>query len=1606
MDSEYSYYVDWRDELLLELNSDDDGDDDDFEVADNVSSLSTSSSSSSDMMPSSSTSNLPLNPDASDVSDASLTNKSSADLTDDGQPSSDALSTIKPRQYQQEIFSRACCQNVIACLQTGAGKTLIAGMLIKYFLDLHHGEFSLNQNETHQVHDKSAPSTANHAHTSHSLALLPTLRNEVYEAPPVVIFLVDRVPLATQQAKMLESYLPSKYRVGCYYGDCGVDYWSPARWVANIVNHSVLVMTAQVFLNMLRHALITMQQVCLLVVDEAHHATKGHPYRRIFTEFYHTIETNAHKPHVFGMTATPVKKKSATIKYDSCLAAMAAVEATLDATVVTISDSVRHEIEDLVPKPSEFILSYMGEQPSNEAPEDVSTIEDELDCTLIASVLDSISVAFGQASPSKLEERGDLSNKEFTVLTRINTHLGFVPARDLATSFCQQREVAPAPVLANLLSQHTSIPRNWTGLTDKTQKLLDLLFFEFLRCCDEMRRNEDVESVMHERFRAIVFTQERISTLVLSSLISETFRKTKRPELEARPVVGYNQTGAFAHMTKSGMNRTIDSFRKGEFGVLVATNVVEEGIDIPACRLVIAFDRALSPTAYVQGRGRARKRGARYVAFVNSLREEDAKTVYLVREGAKVMSDIVSGGYVTEERREEIRDCLRGDTKTEKTLKSHKTPAKVTATECVELLARYLRVKAANLGIEELPPPRYDIENQGPLFAAVLWLDSRVPIDCGVCDEPQMSELVAKRHASLDAYRKLYEIGEVDDYLLPKKLPRTTRMLHVEKGKNDMSDDSVSMGVDGARGNAHPRKKKSRRLVQSKASKKHKRVRLCEINSSLDAVVHPDDVDMGCPQEHVPRNENDVMEICEDCLELNEAEMDETENECMYMYSIRLEQDLSSFKWYSSWAPRHYGILTREQLEVEDLAALRCPSGDSLFTLDYNGKVGWSKKDDDRARRYVRAVQLCVQGKTPGCLYALEMEKRYNELTRPTFFLLPLSESIGKPFTVDWYVVETLLTYGWRHGPLAKWEMRLPCEMCHTFVCSAHEGWKKTYIAGELTDNLFASSSPEEYLKSGYSSFCEYYQDKHDTVIQDPNQRLLEGLSVRESLARVSTSAFMLVPELLRVIPIDVYACYIACLLPQWQTFLTLRKCWRQKAIKPVSFLSFARALQPNVNNVSKENADLCYERSEFLGDAVLKVIDTMAKFAANPHEAEGDLSDERDINVSNGKLADAALKLQLHNCVAYSSRPPSVKSWPFFWGSFEKKKWAISEKVLADCVEALIGAHYQAGGIPSAAVFMERNGLLENAISTLGIDFDGDGRPIESNNAVVVNAPQDPSGNDIRQLSPFVEEVEKILEYKFQNRYHLVVALTHGSFESGRCASYQRYEYLGDAIIGFLILSYFFFKYPHFGPGELTKLRAPALSNDLFARVIITHDIHKKFWVNCRTLEADIEKCAEALKNEDEDGEDDICKTMMVPKVLGDLFESILGAVVVDQGMRLEKAREIALRLMEPELKRFANPNRFQEDPICQLLSKVQKKYHAFPKFVFTSGADDEVKQCEVFVLGIKLGRGTGPSRRIARRQSAIHAFEALKVGDIAGLDFQETSPCDDHEMILMDQT
>ncbi|CAN4127930.1 unnamed protein product [Withania somnifera] len=215
-----------------------------------------------------------------------------------------------PREYQLKVFKVAMRRNTIAVLDTGAGKTNIAVMLIR--------------------------------------EIGKTLRN--VDEKKFIVFLAPTVHLVHQQYEVIQHH--THLAVQEYYGAKGVDEWTSESWKKETDDNDVLVMTPQIFLDALRKGYIKFDRVCFLILDECHRASGNHPYARIMKEFYHQSRKRS---KVFGMTASPVIRKGVSSSTD-CEEQISVLESLLDSQIYTLEDRV--ELDEFVPSAKETCKFY------------------------------------------------------------------------------------------------------------------------------------------------------------------------------------------------------------------------------------------------------------------------------------------------------------------------------------------------------------------------------------------------------------------------------------------------------------------------------------------------------------------------------------------------------------------------------------------------------------------------------------------------------------------------------------------------------------------------------------------------------------------------------------------------------------------------------------------------------------------------------------------------------------------------------------------------------------------------------------------------------------------------------------------------------------------------------------------------------------------------------------------------------------------------------------------------------------------------------------------------------------------------------------------------
>jgi hypothetical protein len=108
-------------------------------------------------------------------------------------------------------------------------------------------------------------------------------------------------------------------------------------------------------------------------------------------------------------------------------------------------------------------------------------------------------------------------------------------------------------------------------------------------------------------------------------------------------------------------------------------------------------------------------------------------------------------------------------------------------------------------------------------------------------------------------------------------------------------------------------------------------------------------------------------------------------------------------------------------------------------------------------------------------------------------------------------------------------------------------------------------------------------------------------------------------------------------------------------------------------------------------------------------------------------------------------------------------------------------------------------------------------------------------------------DRVERLLQYQFHDRSLLEEALTHQSFADA-AASYQRLEFVGDAVLGLAFSNFLYLTNPTLGPGALSSLRAANISTEKLARVAVRHNFYPLLRRNCPRL--DLMVCSSACSS------------------------------------------------------------------------------------------------------------------------------------------------------------
>ncbi|WP_322175224.1 ribonuclease III [Acutalibacter caecimuris] len=221
------------------------------------------------------------------------------------------------------------------------------------------------------------------------------------------------------------------------------------------------------------------------------------------------------------------------------------------------------------------------------------------------------------------------------------------------------------------------------------------------------------------------------------------------------------------------------------------------------------------------------------------------------------------------------------------------------------------------------------------------------------------------------------------------------------------------------------------------------------------------------------------------------------------------------------------------------------------------------------------------------------------------------------------------------------------------------------------------------------------------------------------------------------------------------------------------------------------------------------------------------------------------------------------------------------------------------------------------------------------------------------------LEEYEKLIGYEFKDKSLLETALTHASYANeNRCQSYERLEFLGDSVLGFVTAEYLFRHFSDLPEGQLTKTRAALVCE-------------KSLCGFSRALE--VGSFLRLSHGEMHSGGRER------PSILADVFESTVAAVYLDSGS-LDTAKELILRFVAPAAR--TRGGRAFKDYKTTLQEIIQQNPEERLEYVLTgeSGPDHQKHfTVEVHLNSNVIGKGGGRSKKEAEQQAAREALELM---------------------------
>ncbi|KAM3069604.1 Dicer-like protein 1 [Clarireedia jacksonii] len=1311
-----------------------------------------------------------------------------------------------PRDYQIELFERAKEKNIIAVLDTGSGKTLIAVLLLRHIF-------------AQELEDRARDKPRR-----------------------VSFFLVDSVTLCFQQHAVLKANLDQPMEMFC--GTMGTDLSDAKKWRSRIQNNMVIICTAEILRQCLHHSFVTMEQINLMIFDEAHHAKKDHPYARIIKDFYHTSGAQTDLPKIFGMTASPVDARTDVGR------AAAELEGLLHSQIATAAD------------PS--LMQYS----IKEKPETIAYY-DPLGLKFHTPLYNQMAELLGENS---------IFRKAFIFASEQSRILGSWCV-DQLWKFCLE-EVEVTKLKAKTEQQHHKrrVPEHLEMLetrkeqVDKARRVIEKHVFDpphlALRSSDNpsnkiyYSNNMSTKvitliSILKDRFqrptndKCIVFVRQRYTARLLASLLSQPSAGT--PFLKAAPLVGSKSDGSGdLNLSFREQVLTMMDFRNGKTNCLIATSVAEEGLDIPDCNVVVRFDLYDTVIQYIQSRGRARHASSKYYHMIESSNEEHIRTIKEVLRHERLLKQFAAA-------LPEDRKLTGNDFDMDYFLKKERNHRVHVVKSSGARLTYKISLTVLSSFVDSLPNARetnikvdYIVTTQNKQFICEVILPEESPVR-GAVGKPASTKQVAKCSAAFETCLLLRKGGYLDEWLI------STFKQHVHVMRNAV------LAVDSKKRESYEmRTKPTLWSVKGVPGELFMTVMSLKNPSGLDRMSQSIAIltrsalpELPSFMLHFGGGRNSAV----DCTSIRKPlQVDVAMLEKINVFSLCVFLDVFSKEYQSDVSNMPYFLVP-----VVAHSALITPWADPS-TL-----IAWKVLDD------VQAFET------------LRVDKPWGD--KPW---------LGKDdeYFKDKYIVDPF------DGSRKLWSIGVshnhkPLDPVPPNTAPRPGARKNNSNIMEYSCSLWSkarakrSFDPEQpVIEATYVSLRRNLLDEFDDgEVQTPKKCyvILEPLKI-SPIPTTVVSMVYLFPAIIHRIESYLIALEACALL-----HLDIRPDLALEALtKDSDNTEDHEGEQINFQRGMGNN----YERLEFLGDCFLKMATSISLYGINPDSDEYRYHVDRMCLICNKNLYNNALKLGLHEYIR--SQSFNRRAWYPEGLVLLKGKTAtaprnhkLGDKSIADVCEALIGAallsSHNVKSMDSAVRAVTEVVCSPNHQATQWSDY-----------YKLYQKPKFQTAPATAAQMDLAKQVESKHPYHFNYPRLLRSAFIHPTylFVYEHVPNYQRLEFLGDALLDMACVNYLFHNHPTKDPQWLTEHKMAMVSNQFLGALCV----HLGFHTHLLTISIPIQKqvtdyvsdITEALHQAREDAKrSGKCETdyspdywigvRQPPKCLPDIVEAYIGAMFVD---------------------------------------------------------------------------------------------------------------------------